>query len=103
MKYFTKIIKVILAISFLLCLLNMPYGYYQLVRFIGMIGFGILSYNAFNKNDNFYFVLWGASAILINPLIKIVLGRDLWNIVDIIWAVILIITLFTENKKRKEI
>ena len=103
MKYSTEITKIILAISFAICLYDMPYGYYQIVRFIGMFGFAILSYRAFVRTDNFYFVLWGASAILINPLFKIALGRDLWNIIDIIWTITLIITLKTENKARHSV
>ena len=37
-------IKIILAILFFLCLADMPYGYYQFVRFAGLIGFVILAY-----------------------------------------------------------
>ena len=39
-------IKLSLAVLLLLCILHMPYGYYQLVRFIGMIGFAYLAYEA---------------------------------------------------------
>lgn len=42
-------IKIVLTILFLLCLLDMPYGYFQIVRFVGLIGFGIL---AFQSNEN---------------------------------------------------
>ncbi len=103
MKYSAEIIKIILAILFIICLYDMPYGFYQIVRFIGMFGFAIISYKAFVKNVNFYFVLWGASAVLINPFFKIALGRELWNIIDITWAIILIISLITKNKPFKEI
>ncbi len=98
MKYSTEIIKIVLAILLVVCLYDMPYGYYQIVRFIGMIGFTILSYKAFVRSVNFYFVFWGASAILINPLFKIALGRELWNVIDIIWAIALIITLKPKTK-----
>ena len=36
---FEIVIKIVLAVLFMLCLLNMPYGYYQVVRFAGMFGF----------------------------------------------------------------
>lgn len=39
-----KAIKVILAFLFFLCLADMPYGYYQFVRFAGLVGFTILAY-----------------------------------------------------------
>jgi hypothetical protein len=37
-------IKIVLALLFFLCLADMPYGFYQLVRFSGLIGFSILAY-----------------------------------------------------------
>ena len=39
-------IKISLSILFLLCLLDMPYGYFQIVRFAGFVGFGLLAYQA---------------------------------------------------------
>ncbi|MBX2889798.1 MAG: hypothetical protein KF734_02610 [Saprospiraceae bacterium] len=97
-----KIIKIVLAILFIGCLTDMPYGYFQLVRFFGMIGFGILAYNANVKKDNIFFVIWLASAILINPIVKISLGRTLWNVIDVIWAIMLLGSLFMENKKQPD-
>ena len=67
-----------------------------------MIGFGILAYDNYENNKT-WFVIWLSSAILINPIFKIVLGRELWNIVGIIWAILLIVSIFikTENKETK--
>ena len=98
MKKTENIIKVILCILFLVCLLDMPYGYFQLVRFLGMVGFAILAYNNYQKNQT-WFVIWLASAILINPIFKISLGRDIWNIVDVIWAILLIASIFIKQVK----
>ena len=93
-------IKIILIILFLGCLLNWEYGYYQLVRFLGMIGFGILAYKNFEK-DKTWFLIWLTSAILINPIFKIALGRTIWNIIDVIWVIMLIISIF--KAKRTEL
>ena len=98
MKSTETIIKIILSVLLLVCLLDMPYGYYQLVRFLGMIGFAILA-NYNYKNNNTWFVLWLASAILINPIFKISLGRDIWNILDVIWAILLVASLFNKQTK----
>jgi hypothetical protein len=92
-----KIIKIVLSILFLVCLFDMPYGYFQLVRFLGMIGFVVLAYNDYPKNQN-WFILWASSAILINPFIKIELGREIWNIVDIVWVIVLISSIFINRK-----
>jgi hypothetical protein len=98
MKLTETIIKIILSILFLVCLLDMPYGYFQLVRFLGMVGFAILAYNDCQKNQT-WFVIWLASAILINPIFKIALGRDIWNVVDVIWAILLISSIFIKQAK----
>ncbi|MGN8058721.1 DUF6804 family protein [Pedobacter sp. 22163] len=36
------LIKILLAGLLIICLANMPYGYYQLIRFLAMVGFGML-------------------------------------------------------------
>lgn len=92
-----KSIKIILAILFLSCLLDWQYGYYQLVRFLGMAGFAYLAWDAYNRKENTYSYIYGLSAILINPIFKIALGRTIWNVVDVVWAVFLLYTLL-DNK-----
>jgi len=55
------LIKLILAVLFFVCLLDMPYGYYQLVRFAALIGFAILAYNANEqgqKTEVIVYVVW---------------------------------------------
>lgn len=93
-----KIIKIILAILLLGCLLDMPYGYYQLVRFCGMIGFGFLAYQSSQAQQRTQMLLYGALALLFQPFFKIALGRGLWNIIDVIVAIVLIISLFKRNR-----
>jgi hypothetical protein len=90
-------IKITFVILLLVCLLDMPYGYYQFVRFIGMIGFGLLAFENYQKNQT-WFVIWISSALLINPFFKIALGRDIWNIVDMIWAVLLVVSIILNKK-----
>jgi hypothetical protein len=92
------IIKIILAILFLVCLLPMPYGYFQLIRFLGMTTFAWLAYIDNSKKDKTLFIIWVASALLINPIIKIALGRTIWNIIDVVWAILLVATIWVDKK-----
>lgn len=92
-----KTIKLILAVLFFICLLDMPYGFYQFVRFIGMIGFIVLAYNSYEQNNKLY-IPYICLAILFQPFIKIALGRDLWNIVDVVIGIALIISIFIKPK-----
>ena len=92
---FNKVIRITLAVLSLLCLLDMPYGYYQLYRFIAM---GIFSYLAYiQREDIGWMIIWIISALLIQPFYKVALGRFIWNIVDVIWAVLLIFSIFKKE------
>ena len=44
-------------------------------------------------------IIYGALALLFQPFFKIALGRELWNIVDVIVGIGLIISLFVDKKK----
>lgn len=85
-----KLIKIILAILFFMCLIDFPYEFYQLVRFLALIGFGLLAFKAFEKNNQTEMIIYIVLAILFQPLLKISLGRTLWNIVDITVALYLL-------------
>ena len=75
-----KAIKIILAILFFLCLADMPYGFYQFVRFAGLIGFAILVYQANQQGRQTEMIIYGGLALLFQPFFKIALGRQMWNI-----------------------
>ena len=79
-----NIIKIILAVLFLLCLADMPYGFYQFVRFSGLIGFTVLAYQANQQGRQTEMIIYGGLALLFQPFFKIALGREIWNIVDVI-------------------
>ena len=96
----STLIKIILAILFFLCLLNMPYGYFQFVRFTALIGFSILAYQAYEKGIQTEMVIYGALAILFQPLFKISLGRELWNIIDVIVGIGLIASIWHKPKSQ---
>lgn len=93
-----KPIKIILAILLMLCLLDMPYGFYQFVRFAALVGFSYLAFIA-NKNNNTNAIfIYIALALLFQPFFKVVLGRTIWNIVDVIVGIALVVSLFVKPK-----
>ncbi len=102
MKNQVTISKIVLAILFVICLADMPYGYFQFVRFLGMVGFAFLAFNEYEKENKGWMVFYIVSAILINPIFKISLGRELWNIIDIIWAIIFVGTVIFDRNKQKD-
>jgi hypothetical protein len=96
-----KIIKVVLAVLFFLCLLDMPYGFYQAVRFAGLIGFAILAHRANQKGRQTEMFIYCGLALLFQPFFKIALGREIWNIVDVVVGIGLIVTIFMKPKESK--
>ena len=99
MKNSETIIKIGLALLLFLCLLDMPYGFYQFVRFVALIGFGILAYNTNQQDKNTEMIIYGGLALLFQPFFKIALGREMWNIVDVIVGIGLIASLFMNRTK----
>jgi nitrate/nitrite transporter NarK len=93
-----KLIKIILALLFFICLADMPYGYYQLVRFAALLGFAILAYYASEKKDKTEMIIYICLAILFQPVFKIALDRQIWNVVDVIAGIGLIISIFWKRK-----
>ncbi|WP_156900408.1 DUF6804 family protein [Flavobacterium filum] len=94
-----SVIKIVLAILFFLCLADMPYGFYQFVRFAGLIGFAILAYQANQQGRQTEMIIYGGLALLFQPFFKIALGRQMWNIVDVVVGIGLLISIFMKPKK----
>ena len=88
-----------IAIALLVCLFPMPYGYYTLVRFAAMAFLGCLAYG-FYKDEKIPLCIIACSLVLLfQPFFKIVLGRTIWNIVDVVVAIALLL-LWYKNKKK---
>ena len=81
-----RYVKIIMAVLLLLCLLPMPYGYFVLVRFVAMCAFAYLAFCYYSANQKSLAYVFGALAILFQPIFKIALGRTMWNVVDVIVA-----------------
>lgn len=85
-----KPVYLTIAALLLLCLAPMPYGYYQLVRFVAMVIFAVMAYEYVQEKRNTLAVVFGALALLFQPFLKIALGRTIWNIVDVVVAILLV-------------
>ena len=76
----------------------MPYGFYQFVRFAGLIGFAVLAYQANQYGRQSEMIIYGGLALLFQPFFKVALGRQMWNIVDVVVGIVLLISLFVKPK-----
>ncbi len=77
----------------------MPYGFYQFVRLAGLIGFVILAYQAHEHGRQTEMIIYGGLALLFQPFFKIALGRQMWNIVDVVVGIGLLISIFMKPKE----
>ena len=92
-------IKLFISVLLFICLLNMSYGFYQFVRFVALIGFGTLAYKANEEKKNTEMIIYSGLALLFQPFFKIALGREMWNIVDVIVGIGLIGSLLMNRTK----
>lgn len=95
-----RVLILAFTVFFLGCLLNMPYWYFQLIRFFGFLFFCYLSYWGYTKKNNYSLCVWGVSAILLNPFFRFYFGRQIWNILDVLWVILLIFQLYVIKKIR---
>lgn len=94
-----KILLIIMVALLLVCLADMPYGYYQLVRFVAMAVFAYLAYEYYKLNRVGVCYTFVALALLFQPFFKVALGRTVWNIVDVIVAAFLMVLLLADKKR----
>lgn len=94
-------IKLILCALLLGCLLKMPYGYFQSVRLIGCALFCWLAYLEYEGKRIITTALCIGCALLLNPIFKVHFKRELWNNIDLILAIALLIWIIIDviNKK----
>ena len=96
-KYTIPTLKIFLAILLVICVLPLEYQYYQFLRFTAFCLFLYFAYA--EKRYKLLVPFWIISALLINPFYKIWFLKPTWNIIDIIWSIILILSLFNFKKK----
>lgn len=85
----------------LLCLFDMPYGYYEIVRFISFVVFAYFAFVEYTKDKKNLVFVYGALSLLFQPFFKISLGKGMWNVVDVIVAIFLIVTIFKSEKDKE--
>ena len=94
-----KYIQLFLAALLLLCLVKMPYGYYNIIRLIATSVFVYMTYVYTEKKKLGLMVTFGALVLLFQPFVKIAIGRTMWNIVDVAVAILLITLTIIDFKK----
>ena len=95
-------LKIVLAVLLLICLFNQPYGYYEFVRVVAFVLGGYFAYIEYIHKKTIRMLIFIIAALLFNPIIKVSLGREIWQIVDVVYAGLLLTIVsidFIESKR----
>lgn len=83
----------------LLCLAPMPYGYYTIVRISVMCLAVYIGIKSIGENHAGLTIICGGLTILFQPFFKIALGKELWNIVDVLVTVGIVVYIIYNKRK----
>lgn len=89
----------IVAGALILATQKMPYGYYQLLRFIVCIFSAIVALLRFRSNSWVLAWVYVAIAILFNPIAPIHFKCDTWSIIDVVVAILMVYTSFYNTSR----
>ncbi len=81
-------------------LIDLPIGYYTLLRIVVTIGSVVVVLTEYEKGFNFWLIAFGLIAIIFNPFLPIYLNdKSAWMPIDIIVGGIFVIKSFTLKQK----
>ena len=94
-----EIVCIVLAFTLLICLFPLPYGFFVLIRLISTIVFGYLAYDFYQRGETIKCVVAALIVLLFQPFAKISFEREIWNVIDIIVALLLFGNVIWERVK----
>lgn len=98
-----KILLLICAGLLFIGLIDLPIGYYTLLRIVVAIGSVTVVATEFENGLNFWVITFGLMVILFNPLIPIYLNdKSAWLPIDIIAGILFIIKSLTIKTNKNE-
>lgn len=70
----------------------LPYGYYMLLRLVACGVFAFAAFVSFDRKHKTLPWVFGLVALLFNPIIKVHLPKEVWALVDVATAILLLAT-----------
>ncbi|KAI3590245.1 hypothetical protein D9X30_4853 [Cupriavidus sp. U2] len=84
----------------LIAVAPLPYGFYVLLRLVATCVFAWAAYVAVQRRQSILPWVYGLLALVFNPFVKVFFPKDLWMVVDLAAAALLI---FSRNAIRSEV
>jgi len=91
--------SIISAVMLLVAILDLPYGYYTLLRWIVTASAIFLVWVASKLERKFWLFSMGIVAILFNPIAPIYLDKETWVVIDFIVAIVFSVSIFKLKEK----
>lgn len=76
------------AVMLLLAMATLPYGYYQILRWVVCAASAYIAYTAYACGKVWATWVFGFVAILFNPILPIHLTKEIWRPINFICAVL---------------
>jgi hypothetical protein len=96
-----RYLSILVACFLLLAVLELPYGYYTLLRIIVCIYSALIAVLAYTQDKRFWVIPLALIALLFNPLMPIYFDKEIWIVLDIVVAVFYLIFSFIGPIKLK--
>jgi len=77
------------------------YDYFTLLRLVVCIVAAYLTFQSYSQQKEEWAWIMGGITVLFNPIFPIHLNRELWSVIDIIVAIVLIVSFFFIKTKNK--
>lgn len=78
-----------------------PYSYYTLLKWVCFIGYGYLAFAANEQKNTGLMILWLGLLLMMNPIIKVRLSKDIWDVVDYVASGITVLSIAIDLMRKK--
>jgi hypothetical protein len=86
-------IRIVSALALFIAVADMPYGYYRFVRLFTFVVCGYSFYKAYSIKNKTFSWIFGIIAFVFNPLYPLYLGKEVWQIVDVVSGILILISI----------
>lgn len=99
MIFGAKTLLIVTLLLLLIALFDMPYFYYQILRWIVCGVAGYSAYVEFEKEKSVWFYVFAFATLIYNPISPLFLNKEIWILIDL--AFIILITAYLQKRHSK--
>ena len=86
-------LRVVVAGMLFFALRKLPYEYFTILKVVTSAAAIYLAYVAYSSKSVGWAVVFGALAALFNPIVKLPIKRESWEIIDVAMGVLLLVSI----------